>query len=410
MSTEVEAEQRTTERVIGHRAEAILSSVRGFISAISDPETGAALGDPYACDFVAGNPQEIAPRGYVDVLLRWTEPQDKSWFGYKGAHRPAQVAAAEALSKELGINFDPDDVALTRGAHGALAAALATVVDPGDEVIYLSPPWFFYEAMILAADATPVKVKVEPATFDLDVEAIEHAVTERTRVVLINTPNNPTGRIYPGQTLQALGELLEAASARSGRPIYILSDESYSRILFDGNRMVSPSSFYPRTLLVHTYSKSALAPGQRLGYLAFPPAMPGREELRLGLLGVGLGTANLLPDAIMQYALADIDAIPVDTAALQRKRDRMVHALQGMGYEVRVPEATFYLLPRSPLADDVEFTRRLRRDKVLVLPGRTFDMPGYFRISLTATNEMIERALPVFEQAMIDASALIDRD
>jgi aspartate aminotransferase len=385
--------------VVAARVDRIVDSLSEFMKAIGDAELARA--DPEGlCNFMAGNPQEIAPRQYVDTLKRWAEPQDKDWYGYKMAHRPAQKAAAEGLSKELGIGFHPDDIFLARGAHGALGAALGAVVDAGDEVVFVSPPWFFYEAMILGVGATPIKTKVLPPAYDLDLKAIAGAITPRTRMVLLNTPHNPTGRIFPVESLRSLAECLEQASNRNGRPIYILSDEAYSRILFDRSVMVSPARFYPRSLLVHTYSKSALAPGQRLGYLALPPDMPAKGDLRQALMAVGIASGNWLPDAIMQYALPDIDVMSIDLGGLQSKRDRMVTALREYGYELHVPEAAFYLLVKAPIEDDVEFTRRLRTEKVLVLPGRTVDMPGYFRISLTATDAMIDRALPVFARGM----------
>lgn len=218
-------------------------------------------------------------------------------------------------------------------------------------------------------------------------------------MVLINTPNNPTGRIYPPATLERLAEALRRHDgSRDGR-VYILSDESYSKVLFDGHRMVTPAAFYERTLLVHTYSKSSLAPAQRLGYLALPPSMAGRERLRQMAMVAALATGNALPDAVMQYALADIEHITLDRRRLQRRRDRMLERLRAMGYHVHTPEATFYLTPRSPGPDDWAFARALARDKVLVLPGQVVEMPGYFRISLTATDDMVERSLPAFERA-----------
>jgi len=386
----------TNNQTVSGKVDLILQAMAPFLAAITDPDFSRAAQDPGACNFVAGNPQEIASPEYVKTLRRWAEPEDKDWFGYKMAHPPAMSAAAEGLSKELGAEFDPDDIVLTRGAHGGLAAVLSTVVDPNDEVIFVSPPWFFYEAMILGAGGRPVRVKVNPDGFDLDLEALAAAITPKTRVILINTPNNPTGRIYPEATLERLADMLEAASKKNGRPIYILSDESYSRILFDDNKMITPARFYRRTFLIHTYSKTALAPGQRVGFVAMPPAMPHREDLRMAFLATALATGNMLPDAIMQYALPEIETMMIDLADLQAKRDKMVAALGKAGYEVHTPEATFYLLVRSPIPDDIEFTRMLREKKVLVLPGRAVEMPGYFRISLTATNEMIDRALPVF--------------
>jgi aspartate aminotransferase len=386
------------DHVVASRVDGIRASMDEFLAAMADPDFGRAALDPEACNFVAGNPQEVASRRYVETLQHWAEPQDKDWFGYKLGHRPAQVAAAQGLEKELGLSFDPDDIILVRGAHSGLGVSLSVVLDPGDEAIYVSPPWFFYEALILGAGGRPVKVKVNPTTLDLDIDAIAAAITPRTRVVLVNTPHNPTGRIYPAATLEALSRLLDHASERNGRPIYILSDEAYSRILFDGNRMVTPGAFYARSLLVHTYSKSALAPGQRLGYVALPKDMPGREEVRLAFRAMGAATGNFLPDAIMQYALPEIEQMSIDLDHLQRKRDRMVDALRELGYELNIPEGTFYLLPKSPIEDDVEFTRSLREKKVLVLPGRAVEMPGYFRLSLTATDDMIDRALPALER------------
>jgi aspartate aminotransferase len=387
----------------------VIASMSGFLAAIMDPEMGRHAADPAASNFIAGNPQELASPEYVRTLQRWAEPKDKDWFGYKMPHRPALAAAAEGLSKELGLSFGVDDIVLTRGAHGGLAAALNVVVDPGDEVIFTSPPWFFYEALILGARGKPVKVRVKARGFDLDVDAIAAAITPRTRALLINTPHNPTGRIFAGDTLAALALVLKDASARNGRPIYLISDEAYSRILFDDNRMITPGAFYPRSLLIHTYSKSALAPGQRLGYVALPPGIPGRDQLRQAFMVAGFSTGNMLPDAIMQYALPEIDTISIDLDHLQRKRDRVVDALREMGYEVHSPQATFYLLPKAPIEDDMLFARTLAAQKVLVLPGVAVDMPGYFRISLTATDAMIDRALPVFAEVRSGLAAGVPR-
>src|SRR5438132_3591709 len=204
----------------------ISESMRGFLAAIRDPEMGRHAADPAASNFIAGNPQELAMPKYVRTLQRWAEPKDKDWFGYKMPHRAAMAAAAEGLSNELGLSFSADDIVLTRGAHGGLAAALSVVVDPGDEVIFISPPWFFYEALILGAHAKPVKVRVKPRGFDLDIEAIAAAITPRTRAFLINTPHNPTGRIFGEYTLLALASVLEEGSARNGRPIHLISDDA----------------------------------------------------------------------------------------------------------------------------------------------------------------------------------------
>jgi len=390
-----------TEKIVAQKLAGLQQAFAPFMEAIRlTPSFSGMAEDSIVADFFAGNPQELALPGFVEALKKWSEPRSKEWFAYKLSDPAAQKAAAESLTKETGVPVEPEDVALTRGAFGALTIVLQAVTDPGDEVIFLSPPWFFYEAMIIFAGATPVRTKIDPTTFDIDLAAVERAVTPRTRAIIINTPNNPTGRIYPPATLEKLAAILEEAGRRNGRPIYLISDESYSRILFDGNEFHSPGRFYPKTFLIHTYSKSALAPGQRLGYVAVPTSMPGREEIRQALLTVALVGGFGLPDAVMQYALPDIDLLSIDMAELQDKRDLMVGELGSMGYALHNPQATFYLLPKCPIEDDVAFARRLVDSGVLVLPGKAVEMPGYFRISITATMEMIEAALPVFKSAI----------
>ena len=301
--------------------------------------------------------------------------------------------------------FDEEDVFLTTGAFGALAAAFRAVADPGDEIVYVSPPWFFYDPMIRFAGAAAVRVDSRPPGFDLPVDAIRAAITPRTRAIIVNSPNNPTGRIYPADSLRDLASVLTDGSAQGGRPIYLISDESYSRILFDGRSFVSPTAFYPHSFLVYTFGKTLLTPGQRLGYLALSPEMPNREQVRGAVLLSQIAAGFAFPNALLQYAVADLEELVIDLDHLQAKRDRMVPALREMGYGLHVPESTFYLLPRSPIPDDLVFTEILARRDVFVLPGSLVELPGYFRISLTASDEMIDRALPKFAAAMEEASA-----
>ena len=213
--------------LVARRVEAIERAIGPFLAAMLAPDAQRRVADG-AADFMAGNPQELALPGFVAALARWSVPQDKDWFAYKMLDPRAQEAAARGLGARLGLAFDAADIILARGASGGLALSLHTVVDPGDEVLFVSPPWFFYEAMILAAGATPVRVRVDPDTFDLDLDAIAGAVRAHTRAIILNTPHNPTGKIYPPPTLERLAALLTEASARYGRPIYVLADEAYN--------------------------------------------------------------------------------------------------------------------------------------------------------------------------------------
>ncbi|HLU35825.1 MAG TPA: aminotransferase class I/II-fold pyridoxal phosphate-dependent enzyme [Thermomicrobiales bacterium] len=347
-------------------------------------------------NLVLGNPQEMPLLPLVDSLQRNATPRNKDWFAYKFSEPESQSVVAASLRDELGIPFEPEDIALTTGAFGALSVALQTVVDPGDEVIINLPPWSHYEALTVAAGGVPVKIMVDRESFDLDLEAIAAAITPRTRVVIVNTPNNPTGKIYPKSTLERLATILEDASARNGRRIYLISDEPYRKIIFEDTPFTSPLGLYPYAMMTYSYGKVTLAPGQRIGYLALSPDMPDRPDVRKAIRLVQIGLGFLFPNALLQHALPELESMSIDIDHLRRKRDRLVGALQDIGYDVHVPEGTFYVLPRSPLEDDMAFIEMLADRDTLCLPGSVLEFPGFFRVSLTASDEMIERAIPVF--------------
>ena len=251
-----------------------------------------------------------------------------------------------------------------------------------------------------------MRVKVDPQTFDLDLDAIAAAITPRTRAIIVNSPNNPTGKIYPEATLRQLAQLLTEASERNGRPIYLISDEAYSRIVYDGETFVTPTAFYPNSFLAYTYGKVLLTPGQRIGYLALAPTMENREMLNGAVVIAQILTGFAFPNALLQHSLADLETASIDIAHLQKKRDWMVSALRELGYEVHAPEGTFYLMPRAPLADDSRFIALLAAQKIYCLPGWVIEMPGYFRVSLTANDAMIEGALAGFGEARRQAAGL----
>jgi aspartate aminotransferase len=351
------------------------------------------------CDFVLGNPQEMPLPGFVDAIRRHAEPQDKDWFAYKRSEPEARDVVAKALREWRGLPFEPEDVALTPGAFGALETAFRAFLDPGDEVVFSLPPWFIYEPMLLSVDAVPVKVRVRSDDHDLDLDAIGSAIGPRTRAVIVNTPNNPTGRIYPPQTLAALATLLADASHHWGKPIWLISDEPYARLVFSDAEFHSPSEFYPHTLISYSYGKVMLTPGERIGWLALSPSIPDREPLREAIELSQIAAGWLFPNAVLQYALGDLERLSIDQVDLEVKRDLLAGELWAAGYDLRLPEGTFYLWVRSPDPNDVAFCRRLADSKVLVLPGSICEVPGQFRISLTASNDMIDRALPAFRAA-----------
>ncbi len=356
--------------------------------------------DPGIADFAFGNPQEFPLPGLVDALQRHAVPKDKDWFAYKFSEEEPRTVVADSLRHRTGIEFRPEDVALTAGAFGALGVTIRALCDVDDEVIFLSPPWFFYELMIVSSGATPVRVRLQAPDFDLDPAAIAAAITPRTRAIIVNSPNNPTGRIYREPELAALGRVLKEASERHGRPIILISDEAYNRIVFDGIEFRSPALDYDATMTIYTYGKTLLAPGQRIGYAAMSPTFPDREAMAYRIMVQQLASGWGFPNALLQHAIGDLEGLSVDIPALQARRDRMVPALREMGYEVTRPEGTFYLMVRSPDPNDMAFTARLAALGALVLPGAIVESPGWFRISLTASDEMVERGLEVFRTAI----------
>ncbi len=384
-------EERRTDRMVGTVAHV-------FEWLESGPWQRHRL-DPGIADFAFGNPQEMPLPGLVDALQRNAVPRDKDWFAYKFSEDEPRRIVAATLKKRTGIDFRPEDIALTTGAFGGLGITIRALCDVGDEVIFLSPPWFFYELMIASSGATAVRVRLAAPAFDLDPGAVAAAITPRTRAIIVNSPNNPTGRIYRAPELAALAEVLTDASARHGRPIVLISDESYNRIVFDGIDFRSPALDYGPTMTIYTYGKTLLAPGQRIGYAAMTPTFPDREAMAQRLVVQQLAAGWGFPNALLQHAIGDLETLSVDIGALQARRDRMVPALESMGYEVTRPEGTFYLMVRSPDPDDIAFTDRLAQLGAIVLPGTIVECPGWFRISLTASDAMVERGLEAFRAA-----------
>ena len=358
--------------------------------------------EPDVCDFTFGNPHEMPLAGLVSAIREHAIPHDKNWFAYKSSEEEPQSFLAEHVGRELGLPFEPADIALTAGAFAAILVAFRLVLDAGDEAIYSEPAWFCYEPTLLAADCVPRKVRLRGENCDLDLAAIDAAIGPRTRLVIVNTPHNPTGRIYTRETLQELAELLERASKRVGRRIYLLSDEPYRRLRFDDRGFDSPASIYPWTLISYSYGKVLLAPGQRIGYLAISPLMPTTERhaYQDAMFAAQMAMGWCFPNAVMQYSLPDLEALSIDRAALARRRDLLLTALREAGYSTLRPEGTFYLWSRWPKGDPEQFWNALADRNVFVMPGSVMASPGHFRISLTASDEMVERALPHFGEVV----------
>jgi len=356
-------------------------------------------GRPGVADLLFGNPHDMPIPEYVAALQRHLEPRDPSWFAYPFSEPEATAVVADSLRRHTGLPWRDEDVAMTNGGWAAIAVAIRALTEPGDEVVYFDPPWFFYDLLVRAADAVPVALRLDAPRFSPDPARLAAALTPRTRAVLINTPHNPSGRVLDADELASVGRVLDEASARFGRPIYLLSDEAYRRTALDGRRAASPAEHYDHTLVLYSFGKQLLAPGERIGYIAISPKIADPEPLRAAVQITQFANSFSFPNRLLQRALRDIEPLCTDLRALERRRDRLVPALRAIGYEATEPEGTFYVLVRSPIADDTAFTDRLAQRDLFVLPGTVVQLPGWFRISLTASDEMVELSIPRFAEA-----------
>lgn len=385
---------------ISRRAQTLSTMISKLVSFFENSKWAQRYGDPEICDFTFGNPHDLPLEELVGAIKHWSTPKNRYWFAYKRNEPEARRVVAESLRRSHGMPFEPEDVFLTNGATAALTVVLSAIVDPGDEVVFFSPPWFLYESLIADAGGKPVRVRLAPGSFDLDTDSLSRALNERTRAVIINSPHNPTGRIYSRELLKELSGILADTAERNGRPVWVISDEAYRKIVFDEREYPSPAAFHSDSFIVYTYGKALLSPGERIGYIALPPLMEDRRPFRESIPVLQMINGWSFPNAVLQHAIGDLEAIVIDTERLQARRDRLVSALREMGYATNIPEGTFYILVESPLPRDEDFTDILSDYGIFCIPGTVMELPGYFRLSLTASDEMIDRALPGFEAAL----------
>jgi aspartate aminotransferase len=371
-------------------------ATRGVLDFLARYEGWKQAGHSDACDLALGNPQHLAMEGFVAALEQAVRPKDPEWYAYKMSEPDARSVVSDALQKRDGRSWIPEDVFLTNGATGALLVVMNVLIGSGDEVVYPSPHWFFYEGMIRNQGGIPRSVSVSQ-NHDLDIDAIEAALSPATSCVIINSPNNPTGRLYSESKLHALARILREASLRYGRPIYLISDEAYRTILFDGKKYRSPTEFYEQAFMVYTYGKTLLTPGQRLGYVALSPAMQNRRAMREAIRCAQILNGWAMSSALMQHAIAKLETLRPDIETLQLHRDTLVAGLNKSGFETVLPDGAFYVCPKTPIADDLAYADRLAEKGVYCLPGSVVGMPGHLRLSITANMDMISRALKVFE-------------
>jgi aspartate aminotransferase len=368
-------------------------------------EEGAKLkethGPDKVFDFSLGNPN-VAPTPEFKEALKAaasdTSPGIHSYMPNAG-YEDVRAAVAKRIRDLEGYDIDHNWIVMTVGAGGALNVVLKTIVNDGDEVI--TPKPFFVEYVFYADNhnATAITVPTKK-DFSLDLEAIEAAINPKTAALLINSPNNPTGRVYPEDQIKGLADLLENKSKQIGRPITLISDEPYRGITYDGVKVPSILRAYTNSIVVTSFSKDLSIPGERLGYIAVNPAIQDGELTMAGLILSNriLGFVNA--PALQQRAVKNSINSIVDVEIYRKRRDKLHNALSSFGYDCVKPEGAFYLFPRSPTEDEIPFVNKLREKLILVVPGSGFGGPGCFRISYCVSDDTIDGSLKGFEEAI----------
>jgi len=368
-------------------------------------EEGARLKSEHGAsnvfDFSLGNPNLPPPEKFNEILRDTVDSCGLGDHCYmpQAGYPQVCVSIADYLTEEQGVAMTCDEIIMTCGAAGALNVIFKALLDPGDEV--LTPTPCFVEYRFYADNHGGVlKMVATKPDFTLDLEALEEAITAKTKIVLINSPNNPTGQIYDKASLDALGRLLQRKSSEFGRIIYLVSDEPYRKIVFDDARVPSIFQSYSECILATSYSKDISIPGERIGFAAVNPAAAHKQELMAGMALTNriLGFVNA--PALMQRVVACMQGMSVDINEYKRKRDLLCDGLADAGYEFTTPPGAFYLFPRTPIEDDVTFVKELQKELILVVPGSGFAGPGHFRIAFCVDDQTIVNALPGFRKVM----------
>jgi aspartate aminotransferase len=364
-------------------------------------ELGIAMkrerGEENVFDLSLGNPVMEPPPEFMIEMRRLLDEMPTGSHRYmpNAGYTETRAAVASALAEETGLPYGPEHVMMTVGAGGGINAVLHALCEPEDEVVIFAP--FFAEYLFYAVNHGAKSVAVGcDSDFTPDLAELEAKITPRTKVVMVNSPNNPSGRVYPGTFIRDLGELLQRRGQELGTEIYLLSDEPYRKIIFDNQPYPFPQLAYDKTITVTSHSKDLALPGERIGYVAVHPGYEGGAELMDAFVFCNRVLGFVNAPAMMQHVVRALQHVTVDVSDYQKKRDYLYDVLTEAGYRVFKPEGAFYMFPESPVEDEMLLVEALQRHSVLVVPGRGFGMPGYFRISYCVDQRVLEGAAPGF--------------
>ena len=358
-------------------------------------------GEENVFDFAIGSPSADPPAALHDAMRRLMEtvpPAELHTYVPAPGLPPVRAKVADFLNASFSMAYRPEDICLTDGASSALALVARALLSPGEEVVIPTPAfpeyWVYAEAMGATVKAVPCLAE----SFQLDLAALEAAITPKTALVLLNSPNNPSGAVYPREDLEVLTAMLKRRERELGHPIYLLADEPYRELVYGGAEVPFLPSLYPDTLYCYSFSKSLSIPGERVGFLAFHPEMEERDRLFDAVQGAMRMTGYLCVSPLFQLAAAECLGVTADISVYERNRDLICSGLRELGYRFPEPRGAFYLLLQAPEGDGQAFSRRCMAEDVLLVPGEEFFCPGYVRLAYCVPEERLRRSLPAFRR------------
>ena len=357
---------------------------------------GKEIGYENVFDYSLGNPSVPVPKAFTDEmckLINETDPMTLHGYSPSLGNPGFKAAVASSLNERFGMSYKPTHIFPTSGAAGAIAHALRAVTKPGDDVIVFAP---FFPEYIPYIEGTGAHIKVVPAdtkAFQIDFEKLSESLDENVKAVLINSPNNPTGVVYSEATVMELSKLLKEKSEKFGYNIYLISDEPYREIIFEGSTCPYPSKYYKYTLSCYSFSKSLSLPGERIGYIAANPSDPDSETI-VNMCGqISRGTGHNCPASLIQQAVAKVINLTADLSVYETNMKLLYKELTDLNFEVVKPDGTFYIFPKAPEKDAVSFSKKALKYDLILVPSDSFACPSYFRMAYCIDTEKVERSL-----------------
>lgn len=357
---------------------------------------GAEIGYENVYDYSLGNPSVPVPKAFTDAMIRLlTEEDPMKLHGYSQSQGIPGVRQAHAdyLNKRFGMNYTAEHLFMTTGAAGAIAHAVRAVTKPGDEVITFAPFFPEYMQYVNRTGAKLVIVPADTETFQINMDAHREAFTEKTAAVLINTPNNPSGAMYTDETLTALAALMSEMQEKYAHEIFLISDEPYREIVFDGETAPYPAHFYDNTLTCYSYSKSLSIPGERIGYVAVNPKAVDADIISVMCGQISRGLGHNCPPSIIQLAVSEVLGETADLSVYETNMNILYDELVSLGFEVTRPGGTFYIMPRALGGDSSEFCNKAKEYDLILVPADSFGAPGFFRMAYCIDTDKVERSL-----------------